>query len=492
MKQGKTYSNTPDAALLEDIGQGTYNVQEAVAELVANSFDARVGVSQMRIDVTLTDKSISILDNGRGMSEEELADAMILGVKMDLIRPRGHARKGLYGLGLKTACASLGRAYSITTKDGETGITARVNIDLQERRKHVGDRDFVWEITPVLLEDGESGILGSMPSGTLIEVTKLHDSSSNVGPVSQKLGHSYKPHLQDGDSITVNGSAVPVQEFKLEPNSRIEIDKKIDVDGIPINIKGWAGLDSKTHNDGNYGMNLFRNDQLIETWYKGWFRAHLMTSRIVGELHLDGLTTNHHKKGFDEQSPEWKAIYFVMKEWMKPIAAASSNMNKNKNDPLKKEKAVEGMRKAMGMAATLPNAAHTETTSGRSDTDLAAGESNGNSGLEVQEEAIKYAGDYIRLAHSIQPMGADDYLPWDYIFDEEELELQTIINEDSPLYLAISDEGFFATLAMADTMMTFLVSDKGVAYARAREMRDRWLELSVTGKRQAESVDEIR
>ena len=216
-----------------------------------------------------------------------------------------------------------------------------------------------------------------------------------------------------------------------------------------------------------------------------------MTSRIVGELHLDDLTTNHHKKGFDEQSPEWRAINSVMREWMKPVAAASSNMNKGKKDPLKKEKAVEGMRRAMGMASALPNAAFSISAPEREPTEVKNAHQNNKSRLEVQEEAIQFGDEYIRLAHSIQPMGDDDYLPWDYVFDDDALELQTVINEDSPLYMTISDEGFFATLAMADTMMTFLVEDKGVTFSRAREMRDKWLQLSISGKKPTETDDEI-
>jgi hypothetical protein len=76
-------------------------------------------------------------------------------------------------------------------------------------------------------------------------------------------------------------------------------------------------------------------------------------------------------------------------------------------------------------------------------------------------------------------MGEEDYLPWDFVYDDENLELQTVINEDSPIYMAVGDEEFFAALAMADTLMTFLVSEKSVPFSKARELRDRWLQETV-------------
>lgn len=479
MKPGKTYSNTPDPTMLEDIGAGSYTVPEALAELAANSFDARVDETKIRIDVHLTPEKISILDNGQGMEEQALADAMILGVKMDLIRPRQNPRKGLYGLGMKTACASLGRHYRITTKDYRTGIISRLSVDLEEWSSHAGDKNFKWEITPEILDEEESGILQEMKSGTLIEVTKLKDRSPLQGPVSQKLGHTYKPHLQTGDLIFVNGSKVPIQEFKLEPNSRIEIEQKVLIPETDseIQLTGWAGLDSKTHNDGVYGLNLYRNGQLIESWYKGWFRAHLMTSRVVGELHLDDLSTNFHKKGFDAQTPEWKIISAAMTIWLKPVVSASSNMNKNKKDPLKKEKAINGMRKAMGVAPLLPS----PMSSLISDLELPEVEIDQKEagGIILRENSILIGDENIKLAHSLQPMGEEDYLPWDFVYDEENLELQTVINEDSPIYMTVGDEEFFAALAMADTLMTFLVTEKSVSFSKARELRDRWLQETV-------------
>ncbi len=479
MKLGKTYSTTPDPTMLEDIGAGSYTVPEALAELAANSFDARVDENKIRIDVYLSPEKISILDNGRGMDEEALADAMILGVKMDLIRPRQKPRKGLYGLGMKTACASLGRSYTITTKDVETGIVSRLSVDLEQWSSRAGDKTFKWEITPSILDNDESGILENMESGTLIEVTKLKDKTSVQGPVSQKLGHTYKPHLTTGDLIFVNGTQVPLQDFRLEPNSRVEINQRVNIpeSGSEIQITGWAGLDSKTHNDGVYGLNLYRNGQLIESWYKGWFRAHLMTSRVVGELHLDDLSTNFHKKGFDAQTPEWKIISAAMTQWLKPVVSASQNMNKNKNDPLKKEKAIIGMRKAMGIAPLLPSPLAFPADNG----EITAADfvKNEASGIKLRQNSILIGSDEIKLAHSLQPMGEEDYLPWDFVYDDENLELQTVINEDSPIYIAVGDEEFFAALAMADTLMTFLVSEMAVPFPKARELRDRWLQETV-------------
>jgi hypothetical protein len=44
----------------------------------------------------------------------------------------------------------------------------------------------------------------------------------------------------------------------------------------------------------------------VESWNKDWFKVHLMTSRIIGEVHLDFVQANFHKQGFEKTTPEWK------------------------------------------------------------------------------------------------------------------------------------------------------------------------------------------
>ena len=138
---------------------------------------------------------------------------------------------------------------------------------------------------------------------------------------------------------------------------------------------------------------------------------------------------------------------------------------------------INGMRKAMGVAPLLPSPM--STSSANSQTADIDDDTKEQGGIILRENSILIGDETIKLAHSLQPMGEEDYLPWDFVYDDENLELQTVINEDSPIYMAVGDEEFFAALAMADTLMTFLVSEKSVPFSKARELRDRWLQETV-------------
>src|SRR6267143_786109 len=100
----KEYNIVPDPALMEDIGATSFTVAEAVVELVANCLDARVPGSGLRVDIGIAPEEIRVVDDASGMSEEILAEAVRLGVKMDMITGRKEEKKGMFGLGMKTAC----------------------------------------------------------------------------------------------------------------------------------------------------------------------------------------------------------------------------------------------------------------------------------------------------------------------------------------------------------------------------------------------------
>lgn len=115
----RSFTATPRASVLiesmRDIG---YSLETALADIIDNSITA--GASKIEI---LTGQEagyfrIGILDNGSGMTEGELRDAMRPGSRNPL-ETRERRDLGRFGLGLKTASFSQCRRLSIVTrKDG--------------------------------------------------------------------------------------------------------------------------------------------------------------------------------------------------------------------------------------------------------------------------------------------------------------------------------------------------------------------------------------
>lgn len=89
--------------LLTAISSIGYRLEDAIADLVDNSIDARAHMVRIRIlrDQRML-KGVVIADDGAGMTETVLRDAMAFGRRASV----GRSRLGKYGLGLKSASFS--------------------------------------------------------------------------------------------------------------------------------------------------------------------------------------------------------------------------------------------------------------------------------------------------------------------------------------------------------------------------------------------------
>jgi hypothetical protein len=112
----ETADATPDAAsLIETFRAIGYDIETAIADLIDNSISA--GASEVRINFRWkgADTSISISDNGCGMTEIGLKEAMKPGAKNPL-SDRDEKDLGRFGLGLKTASFSQCRHLTVASK----------------------------------------------------------------------------------------------------------------------------------------------------------------------------------------------------------------------------------------------------------------------------------------------------------------------------------------------------------------------------------------
>ena len=487
MKKLKRINTTPDASLLEDIGVGNFTVAEAIAELVANSFDWRFEDTSLHVSIEISPTSIVIRDNGVGMTEQVLANAVVLSRKTDKVTGRTKTRKGLFGLGLKTACANLGKHWTISTRTAGVDSTIGMSFDLTQWRSNSGNSDFSWGED--LFEFGAEDLdnLRDLGHGTEIEITNLREKSPSIGAIAAFLGRAYKGHLEDGDVISINGESVTPPDFNILDDSRIRLDMElkdsegkviIGDDQKPWVISGWGGLDFKTHNDDSFGFNLYREGQLVKQWDKTFFKVHLMTSRLVGEINLDFVKTNFQKKGFDEDSDAWKAAVAALTEHLKPLAAASRKMSIGKDDNLRQEKALEGLQKAVGNIPQIDENEPHQSTSENAVPGKASTPVETEDELEITPQTLKVKGTSVRLGYEITPADDDSFI-WDYIYDKDAQELQAVVNSNSAVFISAKDPQFIAIMALADSVMKFLVIELKVDFDFAAELRDTWMTMAI-------------
>lgn len=122
------------ASLSESMRDLGYSLEAAVADIIDNSISAGASIVNILFDTQCSNVRLAILDNGRGMNEDELVEAMRHGAH----NPRSRRTKGdlgRFGLGMKTA--SFSQCTKLTVISSKKGIKSGAVWDLQL----VSDRD---------------------------------------------------------------------------------------------------------------------------------------------------------------------------------------------------------------------------------------------------------------------------------------------------------------------------------------------------------------
>lgn len=149
------------ALLINSLRSIGYSPETAVADVIDNSITAGATVVSLTFEWHNGQPTLSILDNGRGMSLATLLEAMRLGSSpVGGIRTSGDL--GRFGLGLKTASFSQCRRLIVASR--------RHGDELQIRS---WDLDHVaasgrWQLLPILFDHDRDAQLRNMPHGTLV------------------------------------------------------------------------------------------------------------------------------------------------------------------------------------------------------------------------------------------------------------------------------------------------------------------------------------
>ena len=115
------------SSLLESLSDIGYSLGTALADLVDNSITAQAKTIEIFSSVGESRPQIGVLDDGHGMDEGTLVEAMRLGTKSPL-EERDKSDLGRFGLGLKTASFSQCRVVTVVSR--RNGVTAIARWDL--------------------------------------------------------------------------------------------------------------------------------------------------------------------------------------------------------------------------------------------------------------------------------------------------------------------------------------------------------------------------
>ena len=313
---------TPDKSLIQKLGLVGYRTEQAVAELLDNSIDARISDEKEIIDIRLDfqKKWIGIRDDGYGMDKQDLTNAMTIakGTKID-------GELGQFGIGMKSACSALGKKFII--------ITSKINSNKEysaeyDEKNWLSDDTQNWKnfvATEKTLTDEENW------HGTRIIISELNVPlyPNQVSKFKESFGIRYFPYLNT-EQISIQINTVFCKPSKpnivdgTKKNIQIELDfgKKID---------GYVALLKKRSIKGHYGLHLFRNGRLIKAYEKFGFPPHPENAKIIGELNLDHVPVSFNKSAFIEESQEYEKAVNVFRSSLEFKQIIQSSKSKSEN-----------------------------------------------------------------------------------------------------------------------------------------------------------------
>ncbi|NIJ52307.1 ATP-binding protein [Dyadobacter arcticus] len=214
---------------LRDIG---YSFEVAVADLIDNSVSARASTIQIH-SIVHPAPIFCMIDDGFGMSEEELVEAMRLSSKSPL-GSRDKSDLGRFGLGLKTASFSQCKKLTVISKKG--GVISARQWDL----------DFISEKNEWLLINPSNcstlpyyDVISKQQSGTLVCWETLDRLGKNehayvIDKLRKHLALVFHRYLEGGQGIKAlkilvnNNPVVPFNPF----NSANDYTQELPVEKI--------------------------------------------------------------------------------------------------------------------------------------------------------------------------------------------------------------------------------------------------------------------
>lgn len=318
MVEKTTVDITPDKSLIKKLGLTGYKTEEAISELIDNSIDARLQDETERIDVKLDfeGNAITVADDGKGMTLNELQNGLTIARGIT----SADDKLGKFGLGMKSACSTLGKKSTIltATKDSETEFV--VNYD---EEKWLADKSLDWKNFEIITRRKTNPW-----HGTIIRISdlKIDLYPNQTSTFKKNFGIRYGKYLKMNQvSLFVNTRECKFIEPLIEKGSRRELEIELSNNNF---LKGWIGLLEQRSIKGDYGIHLYKNRRLIKSYDKFGIRRHPEVAKIVGELSLDHVPVNFHKTGFIEDSLEYKEAVVKFKTYPMVIDVLRSSISK--------------------------------------------------------------------------------------------------------------------------------------------------------------------
>jgi len=371
----KTADNTPNAAkTLSSLRNTDYTNESAICDIVDNSIDAGASIIHLIINGSKKVESIQIIDDGCGMDENTLIEAVRLG--SDTVKNNNYDL-GLYGMGLVTGSLSFSEHLTVTSFINDS--VASVTQDLEHIRKtnkfevllpnldKAFDENFIKEVRAKTDKEAVSG--------TIVEISQIdrwrwNTVNGTVKSLKETLGQVFRVFISEGKcKILVNGEAVspidPIHDFepKLIAETKIPVGEEyVEVKLFELSNQGEQGNKSIKFNIPNQGFYLLRNNREISRAQTlGVFSKHNSLNLFRGEFSYPGSLDDILNSGFTKQniSVEGNQSFFdKLNQFCQPyLKQIRKNTEKRETDSRDKKEDFTNAEKHITRKAHLLNTA---------------------------------------------------------------------------------------------------------------------------------------
>lgn len=365
------------------LGKGLYsNAGAVLSEMVANAYDADATC----VRITTSTTSITIEDNGSGMSSKEI-DQQYLTIgyqkrrkkskKLDEAATRSpiYNRKvmGRKGIG-KLAAFGIARIFEVHTKKEGIADAFRFDRDLLDKAIDRNDAEFILQsITPNLSIDEH---------GTKIVITSfVHGVSTNEQDIRTQIARRFIDlGIEPDFSVIVNG--VPITSRDRTYYERVQLlwyigsesliyeeraKSAINTYSLPnliqpagYRIRGWIGSTTKPGDidRGHHTLSIYAHKKLVqEDILRELDNGEVYMDYLVGEIEADFLDMDNRedivtsdRQNLNENDERYKILRdFILTEIVNPVGRKWNAFRKEM-----REKRKSGSENTTNQASTTP------------------------------------------------------------------------------------------------------------------------------------------
>lgn len=236
-------------SLIESMRSIGYSFETAIADIIDNSISAEADIIKIYQREANGEPYLQIFDNGKGMDELELIEAMRLGSK-NPIDIRDEHDLGRFGLGLKSASFSQCRVLSVISKKNNKILGYQWDLDLISRTNQFSIR----KLDPVNINKIKNiEELKEVEHGTFVQWEKFdritestHDLSNELTDLMNKtiehISLIFHRFIDSGLTISVNYEPVLAKDPFLENHSGTQElkDKNVFVGNEVIHLQPFV------------------------------------------------------------------------------------------------------------------------------------------------------------------------------------------------------------------------------------------------------------